>query len=138
MATQRDNENRTKTARKTATGAAGTTAAKAKSAGEKAGGAAESAGSGAARAATGAGQAAGRAAQSTGAALNSAREGVTAAAGQVASVATTAWTVLKNRKMIAAGATVGATALTAASYAAGRRAERGSQGPLTRLTGGRV
>ncbi|NEB76786.1 hypothetical protein G3I40_16380, partial [Streptomyces sp. SID14478] len=78
------------------------------------------------------------AAETTGAALAGARDGVTAAAGQVASAANTAWVVLKNRKMIAAGATVGVTALTAASYAAGRRSERGHHGPLTRLTGGRV
>ncbi|WP_338702830.1 hypothetical protein V2W30_36205 [Streptomyces sp. Q6] len=80
----------------------------------------------------------GRAATTTGAALTSAREGVVATAGQVASAATTAWTVLKNRKIVAAGATASVAALTAASYAAGRRAERGTHGPITRLTGGRV
>ncbi|WP_428956685.1 hypothetical protein [Streptomyces sp. cg35] len=130
MTYSRDDENRTRTARKAA--------AKAESAAEAAGRAAESAGTGAARAATGAGEAAGRAATTTGAAVTTARDNVTAAAGQVASAATTAWTALKNPKVIAAGATVGVSALTAASFVAGRRAERAGQGPVTRLTGGRV
>jgi acyl CoA:acetate/3-ketoacid CoA transferase beta subunit len=70
--------------------------------------------------------------------VTSTLKGVTSAAGQVPSAATTAWTVLKNRKLIAAGAAAGVTALSAASYAVGRHAERSGHGPVTRMTGGRI
>ncbi|MFI6875015.1 hypothetical protein ACIBL6_16425 [Streptomyces sp. NPDC050400] len=98
----------------------------------------ESAGKGAARAADSTGTGAAHAVASTGAALASARDNVTSAAQRVTSVATTAWALVKNRKAVAAGVGVGATALVATSFAAGRRAERAGQGPVTRLTGGRV
>ncbi|MER7490796.1 hypothetical protein ABTY20_33940, partial [Streptomyces sp. NPDC126497] len=66
------------------------------------------------------------------------RRAVVATTGQVAAGAKTAWTVIANRRLVAAGAAAGLTALTAASYAVGRRAERHTHGPLTRMTGGRI
>ncbi|MER5429551.1 hypothetical protein [Streptomyces sp. NPDC002588] len=60
------------------------------------------------------------------------------ATGQVAATAKTAWTVIAHRKLIAAGVGAGVTALTAASYAVGRRSGRHTHGPITRLTGGRI
>ena len=65
------------------------------------------------------------------------RQALVSASGQVAAGAKTAWTVLNNRKLVAAGVGAGLTALGAASFAAGRRTERLTQGPVTRLTGGR-
>ncbi|WP_200301543.1 hypothetical protein [Streptomyces adelaidensis] len=86
-----------------------------------------------------------RAVDSTSSAVHSAVKGVEAgrqavvqASGQVAATAKTAVTVLAHRKFVAAGVGAGLTALTAASYVAGRRAERHVHGPLTRLTGGRI
>jgi hypothetical protein len=64
--------------------------------------------------------------------------GARAATGQVATTAKTAWTVIAHRKLIAAGVGAGVTALTAASYAVGRRSGRHTHGPITRLTGGRI
>jgi hypothetical protein len=88
---------------------------------------------------------AGRAADTTSSAVHSAVKGVEAgrqavvqASGQVAATARTAMTVIAHRKIVAAGVGAGLTALTAASYVAGRRAERHVRGPLTRLTGGRI
>jgi hypothetical protein len=66
------------------------------------------------------------------------RQTVIAASGQAAAVAKTAWTVIAQRKLIAAGVGAGLTALTATSYAVGRRAARHTHGPITRLTGGRI
>ncbi|MGW0841800.1 hypothetical protein ACWD26_16840 [Streptomyces sp. NPDC002787] len=86
-----------------------------------------------------------RAVDSTSSAVHSAVKGVEAgrqavvqASGQVAATAKTAMTVIAHRKLVAAGVGAGLTVLTAASYAAGRRSERHIQGPLTRLTGGRI
>ncbi|MFF4585527.1 hypothetical protein [Streptomyces sp. NPDC001388] len=61
-----------------------------------------------------------------------------AATGQIATTAKTAWTVITHQKLIAAGVGAGLTALTAASYAVGRRSGRHTHGPITRLTGGRI
>ncbi|GAB2755502.1 hypothetical protein GCM10027072_61840 [Streptomyces bullii] len=66
------------------------------------------------------------------------RQAIVTASGQVAATAKTAWTVIAERKLVAAGVGAGLTALSAASYAVGRRAERQAYGPLTRLTGGRI
>jgi hypothetical protein len=66
------------------------------------------------------------------------RQTVIAASGQAAAVAKTAWTVVAQRKLIAAGVGAGLTVLSATSYAAGRRAGRHTHGPITRLTGGRI
>ncbi|MBZ3905774.1 hypothetical protein [Streptomyces griseiscabiei] len=87
-----------------------------------------------------------RAADGTSAAVHSAVKGVEAgrqavvqASGQVAAGAKTAMTVIAHRKLVAAGVGAGLTALTAASYAVGRRSGRQVHGgPLTRLTGGRI
>ncbi|MFH9008507.1 hypothetical protein ACH4E5_35370 [Streptomyces afghaniensis] len=66
------------------------------------------------------------------------RQAVVAASGHVAASAKTAWTVIAHRKAVAAGVGAGLTVLSAASYAVGRRSERHTHGPLTRLTGGRI
>jgi len=66
------------------------------------------------------------------------RQTVIAASGQAAAVAKTTWTVIAQRKLVAAGVGAGLTALSATSYAVGRRAGRHTQGPLTRMTGGRL
>ncbi|MDT0609255.1 hypothetical protein [Streptomyces lancefieldiae] len=66
------------------------------------------------------------------------RRAVVTTSGQVAATAKTAWTVIAHRKLVAAGVGAGLTALSAASYAVGRRAGRHPHGPLTRLTGGRI
>ncbi|MFJ6984857.1 MULTISPECIES: hypothetical protein [unclassified Streptomyces] len=66
------------------------------------------------------------------------RRAVVATSGRVAASARTAWTAVAARKLVAAGVGVGVTALTAASYAVGRRSGRRSLGPITRLTGGRI
>ncbi|MEU5047329.1 hypothetical protein [Streptomyces griseorubiginosus] len=66
------------------------------------------------------------------------RQTVVAASGQAAAVAKTAWTVVAQRKLIAAGVGAGLTVLGATSYAAGRRAGRHTLGPITRMTGGRI
>ncbi|MEU3828992.1 hypothetical protein GT045_12280 [Streptomyces sp. SID486] len=86
-----------------------------------------------------------RAAEATGAAartaargVESGRQAIVTASGQVAATAKTAWTVIAHRKLIAAGVGAGLTALSAASYTWGRRAERQTHGPLTRLTQGRI
>lgn len=66
------------------------------------------------------------------------RQAVLATSGHVAATAKTAWTVIAHRKLVAAGVGAGLTALSAASYAVGRRTGNRAQGPLTRLTGGRI
>ncbi|MEU5719343.1 hypothetical protein AB0G71_26985 [Streptomyces sp. NPDC020403] len=63
---------------------------------------------------------------------------VRSTAGKVASTATTAWTVVKNRKAIAAGATAGAVGLVGGAFALGRQTAKVHGGPITRLTGGRI
>lgn len=70
--------------------------------------------------------------------VESGRQALITASGQVATTAKTAWTVVAHRKLVAAGVGAGLTALTAASYAMGRRAERHTYGPVTRLTRGRI
>ncbi|GAA2779437.1 hypothetical protein GCM10010521_68160 [Streptomyces rameus] len=86
-----------------------------------------------------------RAAEATGAAartaargVESGRQAIVTASGQVAATAKTAWAVVAHRKMLAAGVGAGLTALSAASYTWGRRAERHTHGPLTRWTQGRI
>ncbi|GGQ52173.1 hypothetical protein Saso_20340 [Streptomyces asoensis] len=70
--------------------------------------------------------------------VEASRQAIVATSGQVAATAKTAWTVIAHRKLIAAGVGAGLSALTAASYAVGRRSARHTHGPLTRLTGGRI
>ena len=88
---------------------------------------------------------AGRTAEATSAVVHGAaervqagREAVVAASGQAAALAKTAWTVIAQRKLIAAGVGAGVSALGATSYLAGRRAGRRTHGPITRMTGGRI
>ncbi|MEU1053243.1 hypothetical protein [Streptomyces sp. NPDC005876] len=114
-------------------------------AGDTAGKAADKTASTAGDAASAAGSGAGRAAEAATGAVQTAAKGVEVGrqaiittSGQVAATAKTAWTVIAHRKAVAAGVGAGLTVLTAASYAAGRRAGRQPQGPLTRLTGGRI
>lgn len=78
------------------------------------------------------------AAQTAAKSVEAGRQAVVTASGHVAATAKTAWTVIAHRKLVAAGVGAGLTALSAASYAVGRRAERGAHGPFTRLTGGRI
>lgn len=66
------------------------------------------------------------------------RQAIVASAGHVAATARTAWTVIAQRKLVAAGVGAGLTALSAASYAVGRRSGQRTYGPITRLTGGRI
>lgn len=63
---------------------------------------------------------------------------VSTAAGQTVGKAGVAWTLLKARKAIAAGAGAGVVTVVASSYALGRRAGLRQRGPLSRLTGGRL
>ncbi|MFF1546277.1 hypothetical protein [Streptomyces sp. NPDC058291] len=70
--------------------------------------------------------------------VEASRQAIVTTSGHVAATAKTAWTVIAHRKLVAAGAAAGLSALTAASYAVGRRSGRQTLGPLTRLTGGRI
>lgn len=92
----------------------------------------------ASQAAKSAASATGDAAQTAAKGVEAGRQAIVTASGQVAATARTAWTVIAARKYLAAGVGAGLTALSAASYAAGRRSGRQAQGPLTRLTGGRI
>lgn len=121
-------------ARHTADKATAPASQAAKGATGKAGEAASAAKSGAERSA----ETAKTAAQTAAKGVEAGRQAVVTASGHVATTAKTAWTVIAHRKLVAAGVGAGLTALSAASYAVGRRAERGAHGPLTRLTGGRI
>ncbi|MFD4990003.1 hypothetical protein [Streptomyces sp. NPDC058374] len=66
------------------------------------------------------------------------QQGVVAVAGKVSTKATAAWTLLKYRKVIAAGVATGAVSVVGGAYALGRRSAAAHHGPLTRLTGGRI
>ncbi|MCT9089942.1 hypothetical protein N4G70_13825 [Streptomyces sp. ASQP_92] len=57
--------------------------------------------------------------------------------GKSVHIASTAWTVVRNRKQIAAGVGGGVLAALAGAYSLGRVSVRRGQGPLTRVTGGR-
>ncbi|MFE4856686.1 hypothetical protein [Streptomyces sp. NPDC056670] len=57
--------------------------------------------------------------------------------GKSVQAASTAWTVVRKRKQIAACAGGGALAALAGAYSLGRVAARRGQGPFTRVTGGR-
>lgn len=121
-------------ARRTADKATAPASQAAKGAADKAGDAASAARSGAERSA----ETAKAAAQTAAKGVEAGRQAVVTASGHVATTAKTAWTVIAHRKLVAAGVGAGLTALSAASYAVGRRSERGAHGPLTRLTGGRI
>ncbi|MEU5116461.1 hypothetical protein AB0G64_33790 [Streptomyces longwoodensis] len=106
----------------------------AKKTADAAGDAASTAKGGAARAA----DATSGVAHSAADAVATGRKAVITASGHVAATAKTAWTVIAHRKLVAAGVGAGITALSAASYALGRRSGHQPQGPLTRLTNGRI
>ncbi|MFF3348975.1 hypothetical protein [Streptomyces sp. NPDC002779] len=76
--------------------------------------------------------------QSAAAGVQAGRKAVVTASGQAVALATTAWTLIANRKLVAAGVGAGLSAVTATSYLAGRRAGRRTLGPITRMTGGRI
>ncbi|MFF3644382.1 hypothetical protein [Streptomyces sp. NPDC002564] len=64
-------------------------------------------------------------------------EKLAAVPGKSVQLATTTWTLVQNRKAIAAGVGGGAVAALAGAFALGRTAARRGQGPITRATGGR-
>ncbi|MFE0809635.1 hypothetical protein ACFW4M_19770 [Streptomyces sp. NPDC058794] len=121
-------------ARGVAEEAAASTSRAGKAAADKAGDTASAARAGARRSA----EAASGAVQTAAKGVAAGRQAVVTTSGQVATKAKTAWAVIAHRKLVAAGVGAGVTALSAASYAVGRRAGRHTHGPLTRLTGGRI
>ncbi|WP_310431352.1 hypothetical protein [Streptomyces sp. 3330] len=125
-------------ARRTADKATAPAARAAKSAATKTDGAASATKNGVQRSAEATTGAVQSAAQSASRGVEASRQAIVATSGHVAATAKTAWTVIAHRKLIAAGVGAGISALTAASYAVGRRSARPQQGPLTRLTGGRI
>ncbi|MFD0304260.1 hypothetical protein [Streptomyces sp. NPDC127119] len=64
--------------------------------------------------------------------------GVSTAAQQTVGKAGLVWTLLKARKVVAAGVGAGTAAVVLSSYAVGRRAGLRQRGPLSRLSGGRL
>ena len=66
------------------------------------------------------------------------RQKLASASSTAATAASATWTVVKNRKAVAAGVGTGALTAFAASFAAGRYSARRRTGPFTRLTGGRL
>ena len=125
-------------ARRTAGQATATASRAAKDAAQTAGDAASGTRSGAERVASTASGAASDAAQTAAKGVEMGRKAIVAASGQVASTARTAWAAVAHRKIVAAGVGVGLSAVSAASYAVGRRSARQAQGPITRLTSGRI
>ncbi|MFF1692191.1 hypothetical protein ACFVXC_00995 [Streptomyces sp. NPDC058257] len=84
------------------------------------------------------GLAAQRAKEAAAAGIESGGKTVVSAGGKVASTAVAGWTLLKNRKAIAAGAVAGLVSVAGVSFTAGRRTAKVQGGPLTRLTHGRI
>ncbi|MEV0522036.1 hypothetical protein AB0I66_01320 [Streptomyces sp. NPDC050439] len=79
-----------------------------------------------------------RAKQAAAAGLESGGKTVAAATGKVTSTAVAGWTLVKNRKAIAAGAAAGLVSVVGLSFTAGRKTAKIQGGPLTRLTHGRL
>ncbi|MFI9648337.1 hypothetical protein ACIHAA_18820 [Streptomyces sp. NPDC052040] len=129
--TKRTTASKARQATGKATAPASRTAKKAAASADGAASAAKSGAERSAESATGAVQAAAKGVEVS-------RQAIVATSGQVAATAKTAWTVIAHRKLVAAGVGAGLTALSAASYAVGRRSGHRPQGPLTRLTGGRI
>ncbi|MFF5563024.1 hypothetical protein ACFY7Z_31325 [Streptomyces sp. NPDC012623] len=75
--------------------------------------------------------------QAASAGWESGQQAVLSTANKAVSTATTAWTVIKHRKAIAAGAAAGVVGLAGGAFALGRQTARPHGGPLTRMTGGR-
>jgi hypothetical protein len=128
----------TRTAETKAQGAVQKATAPAARAGQAAAGKAGDAASAAKAGARRSADAANGAVQSAAKGVAAGRQAVATTSGHVAATAKTAWTALAHRKLVAVGVGAGLTAVSAASYAVGRRAGRHTQGPLTRLTGGRI
>jgi len=84
------------------------------------------------------GQATKRAGQVASRSAEAGRQKLVSASSTAATAASATWTVVKNRKGIAAGIGTGAVTAVAASFAAGRFSARRQAGPFTRLTGGRL
>ncbi|MFF1400657.1 hypothetical protein ACFVZD_43850 [Streptomyces sp. NPDC058287] len=70
--------------------------------------------------------------------LQMGQQAVTANAAKAATAVNAAWTVVKNRKLIAAGAAASIVGVAGAGFAMGRATAKPPVGPLTRLAGGRV
>lgn len=66
------------------------------------------------------------------------RQKLVSVSSTAATMASATWTVVKNRKAVAAGLGTGAITAVAASFAAGRYSAKRRTGPFTRLTGGRL
>ncbi|MET9776492.1 hypothetical protein ABZ023_19885 [Streptomyces sp. NPDC006367] len=132
------NSDTTRTAGTKARGAADRATAPASRAAKTAGGKAADAASAARAGAERSARAANGAVQTAAQGVEAGRRAVVTTTGHVATTARTAWTVIAQRRLVAAGVGAGLTALSAASYAMGRRAGRHTHGPLTRLTGGRI
>lgn len=119
-----------------------TTAQKAKQesaeAAEKAKGSAGEAADAASTGAHALGHATQRAKQAAAAGIESGSKTVASATGKVTSTAVAGWTLVKNRKAIAAGAAAGLVSVVGVSFTAGRRTAKIQGGPLTRLTHGRI
>ncbi|MCG8968120.1 MULTISPECIES: hypothetical protein [Streptomyces] len=128
----------TRTAESKARGAADRATTPASRAAKSAGSKATDAGSAAKAGAERSAQAASGAVQTAAKGVEAGRKAVITTSGHVATTAKTAWTVIAQRRLVAAGVGAGLTALSAASYAMGRRSGRQTHGPLTRLTGGRI
>ncbi|MFE6166130.1 hypothetical protein ACFQ7F_45385 [Streptomyces sp. NPDC056486] len=79
-----------------------------------------------------------RAKQAAAAGIESGGKTVVSATGKVAATAVTGWTLVKNRKAIAAGAAAGLVSVAGVAFTAGRRTAKTRGGPLTRLTHGRI
>ncbi|MEU2020753.1 hypothetical protein ABZ565_01030 [Streptomyces sp. NPDC016469] len=79
-----------------------------------------------------------RAGQAAVSGLQSGRQVVTANVARVGSAATSAWTVIKLRKAIAAGAAVSVVSIVGVAFATGRATAKPRTGPLTRLANGRI
>ncbi|MGW0366185.1 hypothetical protein [Streptomyces sp. NPDC002990] len=77
-------------------------------------------------------------AERTKTAAHTARKSVGTATRHTLGKAAAAWTMVKGRKVVALSAMASTVAVTAGSYAAGRRAGLRRRGPLSRLTGGRL
>lgn len=119
------------TARKSPAKRATSTAKSAQSKATAAAGEAETAARSAEKSASTAVRSAGEATKSAGRAVASSLQ-----VGQQA--ATAAWTVVKNRKVMAAGAAAGIVGVAGAAFAVGRSTAKPAVGPLTRLAGGRI
>lgn len=79
-----------------------------------------------------------RAKEAAAAGVESGSKSVVSATGKVTSTAVAGWTLVKNRKAIAAGAAAGLVGVVGVSFTAGRRTAKIHGGPLTRLTHGRL